>query len=128
MVVGVKIDKQKNPYTLILNSHADIGSRQVKRLDISEGANVEVPFTSAVANGVRSAPVEHIYRLYNWEHKNLKAKLTMTSGSGTLMYQKTGEKDFSNNLYTAIPIDKTNSAGYLEVSKGASSALLIDGS
>lgn len=129
VVVGVKILKQvQDPYTLILTNHADLAKREVSSLNVGGGVNGEVPATAAVTNGVRAVPVEHLYRVYNWEHKDIIAKLTMTSGSGTIMYQKTGEKDFSNNLYTAIPINRLNSQGYAEVQEGASSSLTIDGS
>lgn len=88
---------------------------------------MEVPAEAAAANGARATPVEHLFRLYNWEHKNIKVNLSMKEGSGKIMYQRAGQKDFTNNIFTAIPINEDNSLGYHSVAQGGSISIPING-
>lgn len=41
--------------------------------------------------------------MYNWEHKDLIVTLTMRKSNATFMYAKTGQTDFENNIFTALP-------------------------
>ena len=127
VVVGVKIDAQDDPYTLILSSYAKLSKLEIKRIDIGKSVDVEVPAEAAAANGARAAPVEHLFRLYNWEHRNIKVNLKMKEGSANIMYQRAGQKDFTNNIFTAIPINEDNSLGYHAVAQGGSTSIPISG-
>jgi len=39
----------------------------------------------------------------------------MIEGNATIMYQKTGQRDYKNNIYTGLPINAENSVVYKEV-------------
>lgn len=65
--------------------------------------------------------------LFYWEHKNIKVALKMNEGGGTIIYQKTGEEDLENNIYTAIPINRANSYEYREVVQGTTTSMSIPG-
>lgn len=52
----------------------------------------------------------------------------MKEGSGNIMYQRAGQKDFTNNIFTAIPINEDNSLGYHSVAQSGSTSIPIKGS
>ena len=51
----------------------------------------------------------------------------MDKGNGTLMYQKTGQLDYLNNIFTAIPINEVNSDQFRNVTQGTPVQLTIRG-
>ena len=51
----------------------------------------------------------------------------MKEGSGNIMYQRAGQKDFTNNIFTALPINEDNSLGYHSVAAAGSVSIPIAG-
>lgn len=62
-------------------------------------------------DGVFDARREYsqIFQFYNWEHRDVQLSLEMRSGAGSFMYQRTGQLDYSQNIYTGVPLDSRNS-------------------
>ena len=83
VVVGVKVANSATPYDLILTSNATM-PREIERINIDQSLTV----TTEGAG-------DKVFQLYNWEHKDVLLTVNMESGSGTLMYQRTGQNDFT---------------------------------
>lgn len=70
---------------------------------------------------------DRIYMFYNWEHNDVSMTLSSVEGTTTVMYSRTGQKDYDNNIFTSIPVSKQNAIGYLEVPEGKTEELKIKG-
>ena len=68
-----------------------------------------------------------IFQFYNWEHKNVTISLKMVEGNATFMYQKTGQRDYKNNIYTGLPINAENSVVYQDVQEDTVAEIPIRG-
>lgn len=51
----------------------------------------------------------------------------MIEGNGTIMYQKTGQKDYMQNIYTGVPIDQDNSITTIDVQESETKNISITG-
>ena len=65
---------------------------------------------------------------YNWQHRDIQLTLFMTQGDSTIMYSRTGQKDFTNNIYSAVPMSEQNSIKTLNVSANTIGQIDIPGS
>lgn len=106
VVVGVWTEARTTPYSLILTSDAT-QPKQLTRINLDQSLEVSNPEGG-----------EAVYQLYNWGHKDILVTLNMNQGAGTLMYQRTGQNDYDNNIYTAIPMGKNNSLVYSNLVEG----------
>lgn len=126
VVVGVRVDKPMN-YSLILtkpptsapNPYLDMTRMLVgsapERVDLT--AEESVNYTK-------------IYQFYNWNHRDFEITFSYLEGdqNATVMYQKTGQLDYDNNIYTGVPIGVNNSHGAFNVSQGKFRLITINGS
>lgn len=71
-----------------------------------------------------------IYQFYNWYHRSFELTFAFLEGSrnATIMYQKSGQQDPNNNIYTGVPITMNNSHEAFNVSQGRYRVISIDGS
>lgn len=71
-----------------------------------------------------------IYQFYNWLHRDFEITFSYLQGdqNATVMYQKTGQLNKDNNIYTGVPIGVNNSFGAFNVSQGKFRLITINGS
>jgi len=96
VVVGVKKSAANTNYTLVLTSASQY-PESITRMNI--GSNVQID----QYNGDDARLESRVYQFYNWEHKDVILSLSTEVGNATIMYQRTGQKDYNNNIFTAIP-------------------------
>ena len=94
--------------------------KNLTRIDVGQSIEVLQP--------TKDKPLtDRVFQFYNWQHHDVLLTLNMVRGNGTLMYQKTGQLDYLNNIYTAIPMSEVNSESYSNVTQGSSVQLTITG-
>ena len=98
VVVGVKRANVAVPFSVLLLDYDHI-PKTIIRFNV--GAFTEIDQTTSDF-GLR----ERVFMFYNWQHKDVDLTLFMTQGVATLMYSKTGQKDYSNNIYSAVPMSE----------------------
>lgn len=70
-----------------------------------------------------------IYQFYNWGHRSFEITFSVLEGSNaTIMYQRTGQEDINNNIYTGVPLTPNNSHGAYNVSEGKYRVIRVTGS
>jgi len=71
-----------------------------------------------------------IYQFYNWLHRDFRITFAYIQGefNATLMYQKSGQLDYDNNIYSGVPIGVNNSHNAFNVSQGKSRLITVNGS
>jgi hypothetical protein len=126
VVVGVKVDKPMN-YSLILTKPPQTTSNpylQMKRMLIGAGAD------SVELTAQESVNYTKIYQFYNWLHRDFEITLSYFEGdqNATVMYQKSGQLDIDNNIYTGVPIGINNSHGAFNVTQGKFRVIRVNGS
>ena len=63
----------------------------------------------ALSDTLEPRTYSQIFQFYNWEHRDVQISLKMKSGEGSFMYQRTGQLDYSQNIYTGVPQGDKNS-------------------
>jgi hypothetical protein len=69
-----------------------------------------------------------IYQFYDWGHRPFEITLQVLEGNATLLYQRTGQEDVTQNIYTAVPLTRNNSHAAYNVSAGKYRQINVDGS
>jgi hypothetical protein len=64
---------------------------------------------------------------FNWEHKDIELTLASKTGNFTLLYQKTGQNDYHNNIFTAIPTNGLFAEQMIVVNQSQVKTLKIKG-
>lgn len=126
VVVGVRVDGPMN-YTVALTRPPTVATSPLltmKRVVVGE-AQQRVNLTAEA-----SAGYSQIYQFYNWYHRSFDITFSFLEGSrnATIMYQKSGQMDPSNNIYTAVPMTENNTYGAFNVSQGRYRVITINGS
>lgn len=68
------------------------------------------------------------FNFYNWQHKDITVTLSMKKSSGTMMYQRTGQRYYTNNIFTAIPYSPLNAAAIASCEEDKTTQINIKGS
>ena len=115
VVVGVKKSSADEPYIVMLTSPESYPT-EITRIKIDDSIEVVDPLGG-----------ERVFSIYNWKHKNIYLTLNCMSGNTTIMYQRTGQKDYDNNIYTSIPMTEDNSLIYDNLTAGTNKQFGIVG-
>lgn len=98
VTVAVKKPQASTPYRLVLTNMTKEPPK-IQIIEVASPVQINHP-----ADTYR--PKQRVFQYYNWEHKDIMVTLSMRASNATLMYGKTGQTEFSNNIFTAIPISK----------------------
>lgn len=91
------------------------------------GRSVEVEL-AAQADQSKNRSYSMMFMMYNYHHGDFTLTLAMKRANGTIMYGKTGQLDRNQNLYSAIPINGSNSLAHYDVQEGKYRAINVKGS
>ena len=125
VVVGVKA-AFKQQYTIVLTNPPQAGSPLNLMKIIEVGRSVEVEL-AAQADQNKNRSYSMMFMMYNYHHGDFTLTLAMKRANGTIMYGKTGQLDRNQNLYSAIPINGSNSLAYYDVQEGFFRSINVKG-
>jgi hypothetical protein len=91
-----------------MNKPGSIASPE-KNMNFMRVGDVPVTGKLAATSATRTSGNDFIYMMYNWDHKDFSVTLKMDQANGTLMIGKTGQLDYSTNIFTGVPINANNS-------------------
>lgn len=123
VVVGVRVD-QPMTYTVVLTRPpSDATSPLLTMERITVGDQRRVSLTAE-----QSAGFSQIYQFFNWYHRSFEITFSLLEGSrnATLMYQKAGQSDTTNSIYTGVPLTINNSLAAHNVTAGGFRVVTID--
>ena len=123
VVVGVRVD-QPMTYTVVLTRPPSDATSPLLTMDrITVGDQRRVSLTAE-----QSAGFSQIYQFFNWYHRSFEITFSLLEGSrnATLMYQKAGQSDTTNSIYTGVPLTINNSLAAYNVTAGGFRVVTID--
>lgn len=126
VVVGVKATF-KQQYSIVLTNPPQAGSPLNTMKILTVGRSVEVEL-AALGDQSKNRSYSMMFMMYNYQHGDFTLTLAMKRANGTIMYGKTGQLDRNQNIYSAIPINGSNSLAHYDVQEGKYRAINIKGS
>lgn len=108
VTVAVKKPSKTTPYRLILTNMTKEAPK-IQYLEVA--APVQINHMTETYR-----PKQRVFQYYNWEHKDFMITLSMRQSNGTVMYGKTGQTEFANNIFTAIPSNIDMAEKFVNVS------------
>lgn len=57
---------------------------------------------------------KRIFKYFNWQNSDFSIDLLSIIGKTTVFYSRTGQSNYENNIYSAVPLYKENSLGTIE--------------
>ena len=136
VVVGVRFP-DAGGYTLLVTAPATaapevqaitVGERVEDSMDELTPSTSNADEWTELRNGTKIRSYSRVFQLYNWEHQDLQLALNMPRGQGRLMYHRTGQRDPSQNIYTAVPVNVNNSLEWVEVQQGETQTISVTAS
>ena len=136
VVVGVRF-AEAGGYTLVVTAPATaadriesmtVGERVEDSLDELDPSSRNADEWTVDEDGTRVRSYARVFQFYNWEHQDLQLALNMLRGHGRLMYSRTGQREHSQNIYTAVPVSVDNSLEWREVDQGETRTISVTAS
>jgi hypothetical protein len=136
VVVGVRF-ADAGEYTLVVTAPATaadeietltVGERVEDSLDELDPSSSNADQWTVADDGSRSRSYARVFQFYNWEHQDLQLALNVLRGAGRLMYARTGQREHSQNIYTAVPVSAEGALEWREVGQGETKTISVTAS